>query len=106
MKLSIEEIYKTLGGEVELGTQKTLDSFKKTFYNEETGLFVDSVGSSHSAVHSSIFPLLFGIGCEDEALKERLIKHIYEKKLTSMGVYMAYFTLAALKNEGEIKLCE
>ena len=105
MKLSIEELYATLGEKVELDTRKTLDSFKKAFYNEKVGLFVDSVGSEHSAVHSSIFPLLFGIGCEDAALKERLIKHIADKKLTSMGVYMAYFTLAALKLAGEYDLC-
>ena len=105
MKLSLEELYATLGKKIELGTEKTLNAFKKTFYNEKIGLFVDSVGSDHSAVHSAVFPLLFGIGCEDEALKERLIKHITEKKLTSMGVYMAYFTLAALKLSGRYDLC-
>lgn len=57
-------------------------------------------------MHSQIFPLLFGIGCEDEGLKKRLIDFIAAKKLTSMGVYMAYFALAALKQAGELSLCE
>ena len=68
-------------------------------------LFVDAPSSSHTAVHSSIFPLLFGIGTEDKELRARLISHIKEKKLTAMGVYMAYFALAALKNAGEYELC-
>ena len=105
MKLALEETFKILGEEREFGTEKTKESFIKAFYNESTGLYVDSVGSSHSAVHSSVFPLLFGIGTEDAALKARLVSHIREKKLTSMGVYMAYFTLAALKTCGEYELC-
>ena len=105
LKLSLEELYKTLGIERNLNTEKTLSSFKKAFYNEELGLFVDAPGSMHSAVHSSVFPLLFNIGTEDEALKARLVNQIKNKKLTSMGVYMAYFTLAALKLAGEKELC-
>ncbi len=104
LKLAMEELYRTLGESFDFGTERTKASFIKTFYNEKTGLFADAPGSMHSAVHSSVFPLLFGIGCEDGALKERLINHIKEKRLTSMGVYMAYFTLAALKNAGEDEL--
>ena len=105
LKLALTETFKILGEERDFGLEKTKNAFIKTFYNEKTGLYVDAVGSQHSAVHSSIFPLLFGIGCEDESLKARLVSHIKEKKLTSMGVYMAYFTLAALKNAGEEELC-
>ena len=75
--------------------------FCRTFYCEERGLFRDSPLSKHCAVHSNILPLLFGIGTEEEGVKRRLVDFITEKKLTSMGVYMAYFALAALIENGE-----
>ncbi len=106
LKLAMEEICKILGKPAAFGTEKTQAAFIKAFYRAETGLFADSEESTHPSVHSQIFPLLFGIGCEDEGLKERLIDFITTKKLTSMGVYMAYFALAALKQTGELALCE
>lgn len=105
LKIALAELYATLGIKRDTEADKTKNSFIKTFYSKQTGLFTDSPNTTHSSVHSSIFPLLFGIGCEDSELKYRLISHIKEKRLTSMGVYMAYFTLAALKNAGEYELC-
>lgn len=105
LKLSMEEMYSILGKSADFGTERTKESFIKSFYNERTGLYTDYTETEHSSVHSSIFPLLFGIGTEDGSLKARLISHIKEKKLTSMGVYMAYFALAALKLAGEYELC-
>lgn len=106
LKLAMGEIYEILGKSADLGAEQTKSAFINTFYRSEIGLFADSAKSNHTAVHSQIFPLLFGIGCEDEALKARLVEFIASKKLTSMGVYMAYFALAALKNAGEGALCE
>ena len=51
-----------------------------------------------------MLPLLFNIGTEDEALRRRLIDYIASRGLSSMGVYMAYFTLAALMQHGESEL--
>ena len=50
-------------------------------------------------------PLLFGLA-EEDAQKERIYEMLRQKKLTTMGVYMAYFALAALKRAGEYRLCE
>lgn len=105
LKIAMEELYGTLGISASLDTQKTKAAFIRTFYNEKTGLFTDAPNTEHSAVHSSIFPLLFGIGTEDRELAGRLANHIKEKKLTSMGVYMAYFALAALKKMGDYDAC-
>ncbi len=105
LKLALGEVYEIIGKSRDLGAKKTYDSFISHFYSDKTGLFVDAPGSLHSAVHSNIFPLLFGIGTEDEALKSRIVDLIRQKRLTSMGVYMAYFALAALKNAGEYELC-
>jgi predicted nucleic acid-binding protein len=106
LKLAMGEIYEILGKSADFGTERTKAAFLKTFYRPETGLFADSAESHHTAVHSQIFPLLFGIGCEDKALQDRLVACIASKKLTSMGVYMAYFALAGLKRAGEGALCE
>lgn len=97
----MNEIEAICGNEKVAETDEVIMSFYKAFYNEETGLFCDSESKTHSAVHSNIFPLLFGIYGKDEELKKRLVKMIYDKKLNSMGVYMAYFALAALVENGE-----
>ena len=41
----------------------------------------------------------------DPALQQRIINQIKEKRFKPMGVYMAYYTMAALKNLGEYDLC-
>ena len=104
-KLAMAEIAGILGGSGDFGAEKTKAGFIQAFYNESTGLFTDTPTTEHSAVHSNIFPLLFDMA-EDAALKDRITALIREKKLTSMGVYMAYFTLAALKKVGRMDLCE
>lgn len=101
---ALDEYYQLLGMPPTGRTERTKAAFIRTFYNEATGLFCDSPALTHSAVHSNILPLLFHIGTEDEALKRRLIDFIAKKKLTSSGVYMAYFALAALVREGEREL--
>lgn len=98
---AMNEIEVICGNEKAAETDEIVRSFYKAFYNDETGLFCDSESKTHSAVHSNIFPLLFGIYGKDEELKKRLVKMIYDKKLNSMGVYMAYFALAALVENGE-----
>lgn len=98
---AMNEIEGICGNEKVAETDEVIRSFYKAFYNDETGLFCDSESKTHSAVHSNIFPLLFGIYGKDEELKKRLVKMIYDKKLNSMGVYMAYFALAALVENGE-----
>ena len=103
-KLAMAEIAMILGDDREFGAETTKAGFIKAFYNENIGLFTDTPTSFHSSVHSNLFALLFGIA-EDVELKNRIIALIREKKLTSMGVYMAYFTLAALKQEGRMDLC-
>lgn len=100
-----QDICKILGETVNLAIDKVEKSFINAFYNKATGLYCDSVEKTHSAVHSNALPLLFDIGIR-ESNKQNLIDHIYQKKLTSMGVYMAYFTLAALIKHREREKAE
>lgn len=98
---AMNEIEDILGNDKVADCGKVANSFYNAFYSERTGLFCDSETKAHSAVQSSVFPLLFGIFGNDENLKKKLVDKIYEKKLNSMGVYMAYFALAALVKAGE-----
>ena len=86
-------------------TERVETAFIRAFYDEKTGLYCDSTAKTHSAVHSNVLPLLFEIGL-DQAKKERLVAFLCEKKLSAMGVYMAYFALAALVKHGEREKAE
>lgn len=105
LKLAMDEMYKTLGKSRDFEIEKTKNAYISAFYNENTGLYTDSPDTAHTSVHSSVFALLFGIGTENESRKQALIDHIRAKRLTSMGVYTAYFALAALKLAGEEDIC-
>ena len=103
---AMDEIYSLLGMPETGMTEKVKKAFIDNFYSKETGLFCDTPALTHAAVHSNLLPLLFEIGTEDEALRDRLIDFVASKRLTSMGVYMAYFTLAAMKKHGRDDLVE
>ena len=100
-----QDICEILKETVNLAIDKVEKSFINAFFNKETGLYCDSVEKSHSAVHSNVLPLLFDIGIKENK-KQRIVEYICQKKLTSMGVYMAYFTLSALIKNGEREKAE
>ncbi len=103
---STDELYSLLGKPKTGLTEKVGNAFKKTFYSKKTGLFTDSPKTEHTALHSVILPLLFGLCDDDTELKTRAVSFIKEKGLYSVGVYMAYFALAALMTNGETVLAE
>ena len=100
-----QDICEILGEAVNIAIDNVEKSFINAFYNKETGLYCDSTQKTHSAVHSNVLPLLFDIGIKENK-KQRIVEYICQKKLTSMGVYMAYFTLAALMKHGEREKAE
>ena len=104
-KLAMNETYAALGKGICLDAQRTQNAYVAAFYSADTGLYTDSPDTAHTAVHSSVFALLFGIGTDDKQIRSNLIEHIKHKRLTSMSVYAAYFALAALKLAGEYELC-
>ncbi len=70
-------------------------------FRRENGLFRDVPGSEHSALHSVVLPLYYGI--TDGADVQAAVECIREKGLCC-GVYMAYFVLKALARCGEYDL--
>lgn len=101
----LNEVYHTLGIAWQTDITKVEQAFIRAFYSEETGLYCDAVDKAHSAVHSNILPLLFDIGIT-ASNRQKIVEYICQKKLTSMGVYMAYFALAALVKHGEKEKAE
>jgi alpha-L-rhamnosidase len=41
--------------------QQGLASFQRTLFDEQTGLYLDGVGTAHSSLHANLFPLAFDI---------------------------------------------
>lgn len=107
---ALDEIYGILGKpKITEYAEKVKLSFFNTFYCEKEHLFSDSPKDKktpHFAIHSNLLPLLFGMADGNNELKKSIISLIEKKSLASMGVYMAYFTLAALVKNGERELAE
>ncbi|WP_372950332.1 alpha-L-rhamnosidase C-terminal domain-containing protein [Mariniphaga sp.] len=77
---------------------KVKNTFNKTFFNAETGIYVDGIESSHSSLHANMFPLVFGL--VEDFNKTKVIDFIKSKGM-ACGVYGANYLLEALFNENE-----
>jgi len=95
--MKIAEIADILGEDPGVDTERYIQAFNAVFFVKETGLYIDSEGSTHSALHSNVFPLYYGITPPEH--RSRAADFIMNKKL-SCGVYVAYFLLKALASIG------
>ncbi len=73
------------------------NAFIEAFYNKESGLFIDAKGSLHSAVHSNIYPLYFGLLQKEQV---PAVVQMFEKKGLCCGVFVSYFLLRGLAKAG------
>ncbi|MCH6256763.1 hypothetical protein MLD52_09410 [Puniceicoccaceae bacterium K14] len=72
-------------------------TFNEHLFDEETGLYVDGIGTDHSAFHANLFPLAFGL-VADEFI-ESVTDFIVSKDL-ACSVYAAQYLLEALYQGG------
>lgn len=98
---SFDEISEILGFTTANKAETAEKSYIAAFFDKNIGLFCDSERKAHSAIHSNVLPLYFGIKKDDDTFIKNAIGLIEKKKLTSMGVYMSYFALSALKKKDE-----
>jgi hypothetical protein len=87
-----------------LPLRKEAEAVRRAYINvfrKADGLFRDAVGSEHTALHSVVLPLYYGITEEKDI--PAAIACIREKGICC-GVYMAYFVLKALARCGEYDL--
>lgn len=71
-------------------------SFQTSFFNTQTGLFIDGEGSDHSSLHANLFPLAFGL-VEDK--HKASVLGLLEQKGMACSVYAAHYLLEALFKE-------
>lgn len=94
----VEQMRDILGISYEKRSDALVESFRRVFYREELGLYVDSRDSMHASLHSNAIVAFYGINRAEEA--DSITRHIMAKGL-SCGVYMAYFTLKGLCRMGK-----
>lgn len=90
---TLSEIEELLGLPQSYAWEVYRESFMQIFYDKKSGLFVDAKGSTHSALHSNIYPLYFGF-LEKRQLPA--VVELIEKKGLSCGVFVSYFLLRGL----------
>ncbi len=95
--LNEENIKRALKIDFKEKSSGLINAFNKAFFNAETGLYVDNPLSSHSAVHSNMLPLAFGI-CKEKSVANYLIERGME-----CSVFSSYFFLKALCVSGRKK---
>lgn len=75
------------------------DSINNKLFDKKTGLYIDGIGSKHSAFHANMFPLAFGI--VPKIYKQPIINFLKSKGM-ACSVYGAQYYLEALyKNDEE-----
>lgn len=71
-----------------------------TVYDEESGLYRDADGATHSAIHANALQLFFGM---KPPRGYAPICELLRKRRLNCGVYFAYFVIAGLFRVGEIE---
>lgn len=72
-------------------TERLKQQFIESFFDEKTGLFVDSTISKHSSLHANAFAAFFYL-----APRENKIAEFIMKRGLRCGVYVSYFVLYGL----------
>lgn len=91
MKQCIEEICKILDLPCTPQSAALRQAFIRGFYNEATGLFTDSLVSSHSSLHANAFAAFYGLAPEGNQIADFIMR-----KGLCCGVFVSYFVLYAL----------
>jgi arylsulfatase A-like enzyme len=78
-----------------LRAAKVKKAINEKLYREETGHYVDGLGTQHGSVHANMFPLALGI--VPESRKEAVVTYIKSRGM-ACSVYGAQYLLEALYN--------
>lgn len=73
-------------------------AFNKHLFDETSGLYLDGLGSNHSAVHANIMPLVAGLVPKQN--QQRILEYIKQKGM-AVSVYFSQYLLDALYQYGE-----
>ena len=73
--------------------EQKLPKFQETFFDSESGVYRDGVGTDHSSSHGNLFPLAFGL--VPEAKREFISDWLAERGM-ACSVYAAQYLMEAL----------
>ena len=73
------------------------DSFRRQFFDQARGCYLDGEGTSHASLHSSMFALAFGLVPQNE--KSRVLAYIRSKGM-ACSVYGSQYLLDGLYRAG------
>lgn len=83
--------------------QKSYNAFQTAFYNHQTGLYRDSIGTDHSSLHANLFPLAFQLIPED---RRKLVVEWLQSQPMRCSIYAAQFLLEGLlENDATSSAC-
>ncbi|GAA5481478.1 bifunctional sulfatase/alpha-L-rhamnosidase [Haloferula sargassicola] len=71
--------------------------FNREFYDKSKGAYHDGLGTRHTALHASLFPLAFGLVPEEE---EKRVADFVEERGMRCSVYAAQYLLEGLFRAG------
>ena len=94
---TLAKLEETLGYPVTYDWEKLKTAYQDMFYLPQKKLFADCEGSEHTAVHSNIYPLYFGLVPEDAV--ENVVRFLKQKGLCC-GVMVSYFLLKGFAKAG------
>ncbi|MEI7904756.1 MAG: alpha-L-rhamnosidase C-terminal domain-containing protein [Candidatus Firestonebacteria bacterium] len=78
--------------------ETAVKSLNEKLFDKKTRLFVDGEGSTHSSLHSNMFPLVFGLIPEER--REKVTEFISTRGM-ACSVYGAQFLMEALFDNGK-----
>lgn len=83
--------------ELRIEADRVRQSFNRTFWDHEAGLYLDGEGTDHSSLHANMFPLAFGL-----APRERIesVADFVASKGMACSVYGAQYLLEAVFTAG------
>lgn len=77
---------------------ESLAAFQKTLFDDQTGLYHDGIGTSHSALHANLFPLDFGL--VPPAKRPHIAKWLAQSGMRG-SPYAAQFLMEGLFENGQ-----
>ena len=91
--ICLQKLQEILGIEVNDKAERLKAAFLKAFYDEEEKIFYDTLERNHSALHSNVLPVFYGIAPRESW---DTIKKIIMEKGLCCGTQFSYFVLKAL----------
>lgn len=93
----LQKIRKLLGMKADDKAERLKEAFINVFYDKEQKIFYDMPESKHSALHSNVLPVFYGIAPKESW---ETIKSVIMQKGLICGTQFSYFVLKALGRMG------